>query len=110
MKELKGMKIKEMMKCDGCGQYHPVEDCEVVVVKMIKGKGCSLEANPLRNIETEVVYEKPIGKVVKTVDAQEEITPEQREKIKAVIKKRQAVPPAFLGQFFKEGNEFNGQG
>jgi hypothetical protein len=41
-KQLAGMKTKEMIKCDACDQYHPVEDCEVVIIKMIKGKDCEL--------------------------------------------------------------------
>ena len=32
----------EMAKCEGCGQYHPVSECEVVIIKMVKGKNCPL--------------------------------------------------------------------
>lgn len=32
----------EMIKCEGCNGYHPLEDCEVVVIRVIKGKACPM--------------------------------------------------------------------
>jgi hypothetical protein len=40
------MEQKEYCKCDGCGQYHPVEDCEIVVIKMVKGRDCQINTSP----------------------------------------------------------------
>lgn len=35
--------VVEMTRCI-CGQYHPVSDCEVVVIRIVKGKNCDLNA------------------------------------------------------------------
>jgi hypothetical protein len=52
-KDLKGMTTTEMVKCESCSQYHPLSECEVVVIKMIKGKNCSIksETRPVERIE-----------------------------------------------------------
>ena len=43
------MPIKEMIKCEGCGQYHSLEECETVIIRIVKGKHCNLSAQPLQN-------------------------------------------------------------
>ena len=47
---IKGMPSKQVYKCEGCGEYHDAEDCEVVVIKVIKGKNCKIGA----------VFQKPV--------------------------------------------------
>ncbi len=32
----------EMIACEGCGSYHKKEECEVVVIRIIKGKDCQI--------------------------------------------------------------------
>ncbi len=39
---IKGMKSKQVYKCEGCGEYHDADECEVVIIKVIKGKNCKL--------------------------------------------------------------------
>lgn len=33
-----------MYKCDACGGYHPEAECEIVTIKIIKGKACELKS------------------------------------------------------------------
>ena len=47
-KELKKLPTSELYKCEGCGSYHPLSECEVVIIRMIKGKDCEL--TPIRTI------------------------------------------------------------
>ncbi len=48
---IKGMPSKQVYKCEGCNEYHDADDCEVVVIKVIKGKNCRIGA----------VFQKPVG-------------------------------------------------
>lgn len=48
-KDLNSMAVKEMIHCEGCGGYHSMEDSEIVVIKIIKGKECYMpSASPAR--------------------------------------------------------------
>jgi hypothetical protein len=72
-KEIRGLQTKEMMKCEGCGEYHPVEDCEVVIIKMIKGKNCSMTAPIRREVAPfrEIAPVSPAAAPVAPIVAQE---------------------------------------
>ena len=52
---LKQLDTVEMMKCDGCDGYHPVAECEVVIIRVIKGKSC--EITPLYTTRLKNVVE-----------------------------------------------------
>lgn len=105
MKDLKGMDTKQMMKCEGCGEYHPIEECEVVVIKIIKGKACAMPSTKapvtpvVRYIEphTDVLAQQ---KEDREPNAQREPTAQERELIAAIIKKKKAMPPAGLAGVF----------
>lgn len=56
-KSMKGIRVKNMLKCDACGEYHPVEDCEVVVIKLVKGKDCKL--TPIKPFSGETNIKMP---------------------------------------------------
>lgn len=61
------METKEMIKCEGCGQYHPIEDCEVVIIKIIKGKQCAMPAQGqtvIKEVVREVAPVEQTGRVV----------------------------------------------
>ena len=45
----------EYAKCDACGGYHPIDDCEVVVIKMLKGKNCVFDSSPIKNTTKVVI-------------------------------------------------------
>ena len=73
-KDLKGLPVQEMIRCDGCGEYHPLSECEVVVIKMIKGKNCSIGSTdrireaPKEPHKTEVTIEKTIAEAEPSSD------------------------------------------
>lgn len=62
-KQFKGMDTKEMIKCEGCGEYHPLEECEIVIIKIIKGKNCVMPSQAKQVVyrDTPIV---PSGQVV----------------------------------------------
>lgn len=110
-KDLKGLKATEMMKCDGCGQYHPIKDCEVVIVRFIKGKRCELHNHELmdtqpvknENKETSNTHDTPETRDRKIKMTAEEINmsdnlvdlvkPEDKKKVMP----RSIVPAEFMG-------------
>lgn len=129
----KGLETKQMMKCEGCGQYHPIEDCEVVIIKIIKGKQCGMprenrddspiKSDPRPEIvpdfspkETNTVFMKPI----RTVDVMDQVTPDNEnpvfrgvkqiidgEEIVRVLpehKVKSIVPPGISGMMIDPSN------
>lgn len=77
-----------MCLCDSCGDYHPVEDCEVVVVKMIIGKGCDIK----QKRQTKAVFGTRMSGVIDTEDTskvrevvEDRPVEEKPEKIKMAI-------------------------
>jgi hypothetical protein len=59
MKEdiLKNLKTKTVLLCEACGGYHPEDECEIVLVKIIKGKDCAL------NMTKEQTFARPTKSV-----------------------------------------------
>lgn len=98
----------EMAKCEGCGEYHPVEECEIVVIRIVKGKGCSLPSNKIKsdprpafrsNVDdrdAEHINERP-GPV--TVFKEE--APAQPV---TVIPKKNIIPPAIAAMMLDPGD------
>ena len=53
MKDLNITKVI-VCKCESCLEYHPVNECEYVLIKLIKGKNCPLPGNNLNmNVKKE---------------------------------------------------------
>ncbi|MHB8483587.1 MAG: hypothetical protein ACYDBV_12775 [Nitrospiria bacterium] len=46
------MDEKIYLKCT-CGEYHPEDECEIVLIKIVKGKKCQLNAKLLDTTTTE---------------------------------------------------------
>ena len=93
-----------MVKCEGCGEYHPVEDCEIIIIKVVKGKACHLPPTGTKPVfQTE--YSVPVNAKHPIAPTTTEKLSVDQEAMKAIIKKRQSVPPAFLGEMFRPGNE-----
>lgn len=59
-KDLQNMPVKELIKCEGCGGFHSMEESEIVIIRMIKGKDCSISpaSHTRRNI---VVVENDVN-------------------------------------------------
>lgn len=51
------MEKRTMFKCEGCGEYHPEDECEIVIIKIIKGKNCNL--SPRSMTPAQVVIPHP---------------------------------------------------
>ena len=62
-KQMKGMPTRELVKCDGCNGYHSLDEVEVVIIRMVKGKNCDISsADTLKrndNIESDNVRTEP---------------------------------------------------
>ena len=56
--DLKNLKMKSVLLCEACGGYHPEEECEIILVKIIKGKNCTL------NMTKEQTFARPTAQVV----------------------------------------------
>lgn len=122
----KGLPTKEMMKCEGCGEYHPVEDCEVVVIKVVKGKDCKLPStnHPMsrgqESIEDSYTIEdaKEIGVLKEEVKPVPKPKPGQEARyvvedqpVKVQGKRPAPLPPGFAGVFIPNGHpDFDSKG
>lgn len=97
-KLLKSLPTKEMIRCEVTGKLIPIEDCEVIVIKIIKDKNADLSnynpfnvpssnpLGPIRRDDPQMIREQPIV----TKDKEIEITPEMVKRYKKSI-----IPPAF---------------
>jgi hypothetical protein len=99
-KDLKNMPTKEMIKCDGCDRYHPLEECEVVIIRMIKGKNCELKSEQPRTTETvdAPVVDRVVATVIPTVNTP--VVPSSEgyhippREVEEMIKKRKNIIPS----------------
>lgn len=86
-----------MAKCEGCGEYHPVADCEIVVIKIVKGKGCGLPSN--RAAPSKPAFRSNVDDRDNRVDIVEEpkvdAPPPPRKKI---------IPPGIAAMMIDPGN------
>jgi hypothetical protein len=78
------MQTREMCLCDSCGDYHPVEDCEVVVVKMIVGKNCDIKK---RDIHSPIHVPKGTTIFVPEENIAEKKEEPEEEKMAVTVKK-----------------------
>jgi len=90
LKDIENLEERVVFKCD-CGHYHDEKDVEIVVVKMVKGKDCKIEA-----------FEKPPNYVVPSVTAEEpsteEIPPKQQPP------RRNIIPPGIASMMMPPGS------
>ena len=97
-KDLKGMDVKEMIRCEGCGEYHSMEECEVVIIKIIKGKNCQLKPQG-QTVVREIVRERAqaTNAVVDPANIDDRaIPPPQDVPVQTAKPRRQVVPPQIL--------------
>lgn len=96
------MKQVQMVECV-CGQYHKLEDCETIIIKVVKGKNCEMKKKeeiipsytiPKRDTSVPLPNSfSPVTSNTTSIFTPEEelypiITPEER------AKERKIVPPA----------------
>ena len=121
MKKL-NLEKKAVVRCEVCGDFHNEEDCEIIVIKIVKGKNCPLVREKIYSQTIQMIPEKTFGQVVPIVkeSTTEEKTEKQiddaaalREKLKdpnvvkiltpeekteLLKKRRSGIPPAFLNR------------
>jgi len=126
MEKLKIKKVN-MLKCDVCNAYHPEDDCEIVTIKIIKGKDCALTSpayieQPIKNntvrdtnststaifnveLEQQTKEIKQPDTIVEKLKDPNVIKMVSAEEKKDYLKKTaSAIPPAMLRHY---GNMFN---
>ncbi len=111
----------EMMKCDSCGQYHPIAECEIVTIKIIKGKSCVMNSNnagiasknltssakptTLANPNKVIIEGEDMGVPLYEVKNTESAQGAQGAQRKSI------VPPAFAGVFIPQDSpDFEARG
>ena len=94
-KDLHSMSTREMIHCESCGGYHTLEDSEIVVIKIIKGKGCDMP-----KAEPKTVYvDRPnvIDRPVQPVDV---VVPP----VPPAPPKKKIIPPGLLAMMIDPAN------
>jgi hypothetical protein len=89
-------KPREMVKCAGCGGLHYADECETVVIKLIKGKACQISSFNQNSLEErkEVIFN---GEV-------KDKTPVQAGEIKQVVIKKNIIPPGIMSLMIDPGS------
>jgi alanyl-tRNA synthetase len=88
----------EAFKCDVCGGFHLADDCEIITIKIIKGKNCELNSGIILNqIKTPTI---PIVKDEKISD-----TP-QVPQVPQVPQKN-IIPPHLMKMMIPPENPLN---
>lgn len=100
------MPTREMIKCEGCGDYHSLDECETVIIRIVKGKNCELKS-PGRSVGQD--FKMPGATVVvpqkedvivpnNNVEVAQSTVPVVPQKIKNI------VPPAIASMMLDPGS------
>lgn len=89
--DLEKMESSSYLLCEACGGYHTEDECEVVIVKIVKGKNCKLNMTKehtanLNNTPKIFENEKRSVETEMTVSNQPQVPPRRTPSI---------VPPSF---------------
>lgn len=99
--------------CEACGEYHPVSDCEIVIIKIIKGKNCALtkrNTHPIQEMKLQAGSESPHAEPVPATvfDKQKKYFTDDEDKYPVVTpeerKKKPAIPPGIMNMMIDPGN------
>ncbi len=98
------MEPVEYVRCEGCGELHPMKDCEVVIVKITKGKNCALKPIMARAIPEErpVRVAPPEDRLREDTVIPDRNIPAPQDQPK-VMPKKNIVPPHLLGMMIPPG-------
>jgi hypothetical protein len=95
-KDLHSMSTKEMIHCESCGGYHTLEDSEIVVIKIIKGKACDMPKAETRNAPNWV--DKP------TQPVEVVVPPAPPIPVPPAPPKKKIIPPGLLSMMIDPSN------
>jgi len=110
--KLPQMKTVEMVECDACKEYHALADCEIVVIKIIKGKNCPLtkrNTHPVQEIKIQTGSVSPHAEPVPTTvfDKQKKYFTEEEDKYPVITpeakKRKPSIPPNILSMMMDPG-------
>jgi hypothetical protein len=85
-----------MVRCDACGELHREDDCEIVIVKFVKGKACKLELGKT----SQAIMPQPLQPVQ---------NPSSTSNVPAnfegavPVKRRAVIPPGIVGLMEQDG-------
>lgn len=77
----------EYVRCEGCGELHPESECETIIVKIVKGKHCSLK--PVMGQQKTTIAPQPIARI----EPKDPPPPEQDEYTPAPVPRKNIIPP-----------------
>lgn len=118
---------RSVIRCEVCGDFHDEDDCELITIQIIKGKGCKLikdnlfiktpsvppilHVNDDNHSKTREIKEENINdnselrEKLKDPNTVKILTP--TEKTELLKKRNSGIPPAFLRRLpHAEGNVF----
>ena len=103
MTKLPKMNKVEMVRSDISGKLFPVSDCEVVIVKIIKGKKEDINAySPFNSTKGPVTEDFAPAKTFRSKETTGVVVdPESEEYNKAVHKNTSVIPPSMRDIFQK---------
>lgn len=85
-KEFQHLQKKTVIKAE-CGHYHPEDECEVILIKVIKGKDCELDQTKILN---NFAPKEPIKTTEENPPQPDKPSPE------ALRRRRSIVPPGIM--------------
>jgi hypothetical protein len=89
-----------MIRCEACGELHKEEDCEIVIVKIIKGKECTLRSSTRAD---------SLASSFQNNQQDTSITTATNSANGPVQPKRKVIPPEFASMMVPDGNETKGK-
>jgi len=84
-----------MIRCEACGELHKEEDCEIVIVKIIKGKECTLRSS---------TKEDKLVSTFQSNTADVNAMPTNITNV-TVQPKRKVIPSEFASMMYPDGSE-----
>ncbi len=87
--EIDNLPVRELVPCQGCGGYHSPEECEVIVIKIIKGKNCPLPSSGGLRTEPASIRDRVIEKPLPEQAALKEAAPVAPAK---VVPRKNIIP------------------
>ena len=97
------------IKCDSCGQFHFEDECEEIIIKIVKGKNCPLpnfvstvspHAESSHAEERAIPHERKVDVITESEKKEDDVKIEPKDQISVsekneILRKNKAIPPVF---------------
>ena len=105
--ERKGLQQQEVIRCESCGKFHPVDECTELVIKIVVGKNCDINNINLfskqnESIKNEIIQPQSSGSNKAPILNEEPII--QTAYIPPQTKKKTVIPPGIAQMMVKDGS------